>query len=75
MGTEFGGSAPRRPVIAVNDDGKVTHDGMVCRVVVRRALIKVACTDITPEALKKVLKEWEAHFGKPEEFVVQDGYC
>jgi hypothetical protein len=73
MAFEYGSGPAQRPLIALNSDGKVTHDGSVCRVVVRRSLVRVACTDITPEALKKVLKDWEAHFGKPEEVVVQDG--
>ena len=63
----------QRPKIALNDDGKVTHDGTVCRVIMRRNLISVACTDVTPEALKKVLSEWEKHFSESEPIVVQGG--
>lgn len=62
-----------RPRIALNTDGKVTHDGSVCRVVARKNLISVACTDITPEALKKVLADWQKHFGSNDSVVLQCG--
>lgn len=71
MGVTYGGYT--RPKIALNADGKVTHDGSVCRVVARKNLISVACTDITPEALRKVLADWEKHFGAGEAVVLQSG--
>lgn len=70
MGVTYGHS---RPKIALNEEGKVTHDGTVCRVVARKGLISVACTDVTPEALRKVLTDWEKHFGSSESVVIQTG--
>lgn len=69
MSVTYGGFT--RPKIALNSNNKVTHDGDVCRVVVRRNLISVACTDITPEAMRKVLADWEKHFGAGDQVVIQ----
>lgn len=73
MGVPYGGGGYSRPKIGLNASNKVTHDGDVCRVVVRRHLISVACTDITPEALRKVLSDYEKHFGNGESVVIQSG--
>lgn len=58
-------------------DGVVVH---VCagitekaRVVLRKSTISVACTDVTPEALRYILNEYEKAFPEGREVVLQNG--
>ena len=62
-----------RPCIDVNEFEQVTHDGVECRVVMRKDLIRVACTDVTPQAMRHLLKRYEDHFGKSGEIILQAG--
>ena len=53
--------------------GTIVHNGMPCRIVMKRSLISVGCTDITPEAAKRILDEYNKRFGQENEIVVQNG--
>lgn len=53
----------RRPLIDYKD-GKFTHNGTPVRVVMRAGVISIGCSDITPEALKKLLWEHECKFSE-----------
>ena len=62
-----------RPAIALDPITQlVTHNGKRCRLVFRADKISVGCTDVTPEALRKILGEYDRLFGCREE-VVQEG--
>lgn len=47
-----------RPRIALYDD-KILHDGKIVKVVLRKDLITVGCTDVTPEALRFLLEKYD----------------
>lgn len=63
-----------RPLITLTD-GIIKHNfNETARVVVRRNLISIGCTDITPEAARHVLAQWDKHYGnkpEPTEVLVQ----
>lgn len=59
-----------RPKITLQD-GQICHSGGPCRVVLSREKISVACTDITPEALRHVLAEWNKIYGIPDSVELQ----
>jgi hypothetical protein len=60
-----------RPLIALNHEDQVTHNGDLCRVVLRRGKISVGCSDITADALRHLLKRYDHHFGN-DVVVIQD---
>lgn len=62
-----------RPLIGMNALNKVTHNGIECRVVMRNGLIRVACTDVTPAALRHLLKQYDDNFSNHDEITVQAG--
>lgn len=61
-----------RPVIGYSL-GEFTHNGSRVRVVMRRDLISVGCSDITPDALRKLLAVYDEKFPKTygETYVIQ----
>lgn len=64
------GTLGARPVIAY--DGKeVLHCGMPCRVVMRKGIVSVGCSDVTIEALRYLLSEYDKHFPELKEIVLQ----
>lgn len=62
---------PARPVIGVNSIGAITHGGRVCRVVLRRGLIQVGCTDVTIEAARELLRSLREANSKVVRMVLQ----
>jgi len=50
-------------------DGKVLHNGDSCRVVLTEKVIKVGCTDVEIEVIKKLMAQHDEAFVK--EIVVQ----
>ena len=63
------GAIGSRPYIAV-EGGVITHNGIPCRVVFQRGLIRVGCTDITPAALQKLAHEYQCAFPPDRHTVV-----
>lgn len=63
-----------RPLIHFYD-GKIVEFGQPKRVVLRKEKISVGCRDVSVEALKFLLSEWEKKFGADglREYVIQDG--
>lgn len=62
-----------RPFIDLNDKGVFTHNGDKCRVVLRRGKISVGCSDVSPEALKELVRLWDDTYpASPSVVVVQD---
>jgi len=59
----------RRPTITY-ENGEFRHNGVRCRIVFRRDVISIGCTDITVECAKKLLQAYEQRF---EEVVYQYG--
>lgn len=50
----------------------VKNNGEPIRMVMSRSKIRLGCTEITPNAAKFILSEWEMRFGKAEtEIVIQ----
>lgn len=65
-------SRNNRPLITL-DSGKVKHNGVSCRVVLRKGMISVGCSDVTPEAARFLLDEYEKSFPEPiTEIVLQE---
>lgn len=64
MGTPY--IPEHRPCISLSCENKILHDCKPCRVVLRKHKISVGCSDITPQALKFLLDEYNKSF-KPEE--------
>lgn len=62
---------PVRPRISFSN-GKFYHDNCHCRVVMRKDIVGVGCTDVTPAALRELVRLYDEHFGgAPDEVVVQ----
>lgn len=53
------------------NDGVITHNEQPCRVVMRRDLISIGCSDVTIEAMRELVKQYEDKFGDDREFVIQ----
>ena len=53
----------KRPRISLRSDGVLLHGADVVRVVMRRGIISIGCTDITPEAAARVVAVWNEIFG------------
>lgn len=50
-----------------------THNGQRCRVVMSRNVIHIGCSDVTPRALRQLLRDYETRFcAAHDEFVVQE---
>lgn len=45
--------------------GVFTHNGKPCAVIFTRDLVSIACSDITPEALKELASRYTAYFDHP----------
>lgn len=72
-GKVIGREEIRRPFLDVNSDHEFTHNGDKCRVVMRRNKISVGCSDISPKALKELVRLYEKSFpADPGEVVIQD---
>ena len=54
-------SSPSRPKITY-ENGEFRHNGVRCRIVFRSNLISIGCTDITPDAVRKLWEEYESRF-------------
>jgi hypothetical protein len=59
-----------RPKITY-EDREFRHNGIRTRVVLRRNLVSIGCSDVTPEALRQLLKEYERVFGAEDDYVLQ----
>ena len=60
-----------RPLIEV-DRGVVMHNGKPTRVVLRKTLVSVGCTDVTLAAIEHILAQHKMSFGE-KEVVLQSG--
>lgn len=57
-----------RPLIHMSPEGRtVLHNGEVTRIVMGRKKISIGCTDITPEAMRYLVKQYNARFPDPDE--------
>lgn len=63
------GSCVGRPKITFAH-GKLLHNNLNCRVVLRKDLVSIGCSDITPEAIRYLLDEYERAFPETAEEVV-----
>lgn len=63
---------PIRPKITF-EAGELKHNGKTTRFVLRRNLISVGCSDVTPEALGVIWQEYLLRFPRDEEFIIQAG--
>lgn len=79
MGIPISGGRAYRPLVSLNN-GKVHHgypgraeSGEPARVVLKKERISVACTDVTPEALRFILAEYDKAFPSEKEVVLQEG--
>lgn len=63
-----GSFTPQRPRIDYIN-GKFTHNGCSVKVVMKRGLICIGCSDVTPEAARELVRRYEAHFS--DEVVIQ----
>lgn len=62
-----------RPLISIRN-GKLHHNETPVRVVLTRDLIRVGCSDVTPQAAKLLIAEWGKNFGeKGDVIVMQEG--
>lgn len=67
---------PGRPQITrAMQEGKPTvlHNGIPTRVVFRANQISIGCTDITPEAARFLLQEYDKHFPAEKTVEFQPG--
>ena len=62
----IGGS---RPLISFN--GKILHNGIVCKVLMKKDLICVGCTGVTPEALEYLMNEYKKIYKTPSVVILQ----
>ena len=57
----IGNGTSSRPKIT-HEGGEFRHDGIRCRVVFRSDMISIGCTDITPDAARRLLAAYESRF-------------
>lgn len=62
-------SSPR-PLISFKD-GKILHNGNNTHLSMTREVIRVGCSDITPEAATFIIEEWKKRFGTNHGVVIQ----
>jgi hypothetical protein len=52
-----------RPLISLKD-GKILHDGKPCRACFCRRLLFIGCSNVTPEAARFIMAEYDRQFPK-----------
>ena len=67
---KYTSEAVSRPQIAIGENNKITHNGNPTRIVFRKDVISVGCTDVTREALEEVYRRYQEYL-KRDEYVVQ----
>lgn len=68
MGSNNGFSRPK----VSYENGEFLHNGIRVRVVLRRDTISFACSDVTVEAVRQLLAEYDRKFSsEPSEYVLQ----
>lgn len=61
-----------RPTITLGVLNKVKHNGNPCRVILKKNMISIGCSDITPEAAEFIFQKWKDNFGATTTVVVLD---
>lgn len=65
--------AENRVKITCNDKGELLHNGNPVKIVLRKDMIMIGCTDITINAAELLMKKHREVFSDGAEFVLQSG--
>lgn len=63
-------SRPRITLYEFEGSKNINHNGSSCKVIIRKDLISIGCSDITPEAAKYIWETWQKEFKDPNREIV-----